>query len=567
MRVFPDRGDALAGVSLAGVAITVLVGVFLRVRGLASQLVFSDEIHGLAEAAAHGYGHIFTHVRTYDASIPLTLYNKFIMESVGLDELLFRFPSVLFGCATLVLLARMLWTRFGPVTTWLAVGLLAVSPYHVYLTREARPYAIVIFLLTAAIHGALTWSVSGSRAALLFAALASFGALYFHIISLPAVAVLFFYVWWRAIAGGIRKDRRSAWVSTGLLAGLCLAFLGPALPSLCASVFAKVAKGKPGLDTLQYGLYLPLALHRHAWLPELALAGAGFRTLVRDRRPEAFLLGGLLCVQTAFVLLMRPQSVDLAWVWSRYFAILLPVWFLFVATGVVELVRRLAGKRLQVAVAAALVLAIGFYNGKDGLYPLGRNRDFNVHPMIMSHELGRKSVLRSLPSSDFYRQLRDRGDDGAVLEVPFVMIFPIYDIYQRIHRRPVFTGALGSGSWQELFNGEKRFRFRRMVDVRDPEALAALPVRYVVVHKDIGSEIESVYRSFLPFETTRHLLKVKGFNWRFTPQIAEVVFGHRSTLLEWGASQFGSPVYEDDTVAVYTLTGSKKGSSGFRVGD
>lgn len=559
LKEYHRQTDALAGISLTGIAVSVVVGVFLRVHHLNTQLVFADEIHTLAVAAANGYGYIFTHFNIDDACIPYTLYVKFVMDTVGIDELLFRLPSVIGGCATLVLLARMLWRWFCPVTAWLVVGLLAVSPYHVYLSREARPYAIVIFFLTVAIYGALTWSASGKRVSLVLTAIASFWAIYFHIIALPAVAFLFGYIWWRAIGRGAGEDRHSTWIGMGLVALLGLFFLFPALPSLAVFALSKTGQGKPQLDTLQYGLYLPLSLHPYAWLLELPLAGMGFIALARTLAPGTFLLAGMLAFQVASILLLRPVLLEIPWVWSRYVAVLLPVWLLFVANGAIALVRCLAGKHAQAIFVAVVVLAVGVYNGKDGLYAVGRNRDFNVHPMVMAHELGRNAVLDSLPASNFYRRLREHGDDGAILELPFTMVFPIYDLYQRIHRRPIFTGALGSGDWYEVFNREKRFRLRRTVDVRDREVLAALPVRYVVVHRDINSEIGTMYRSLLAFETTHHLLKTKDFDWWFTPRNTQHVKG--TALLQWSASQFGPPVYEDDQVVVYTVPSLRSGSS------
>jgi hypothetical protein len=549
VRIFSGSGGWLARLPAGGVFLSVLVGISLRFRGLPTQLVFGDEIHALNEASNYGYGYIFTHFGANFPSIPFTLYAKFVAENVGLEECLFRLPSFLCGCATLILLTHMVRRRFTPVTAWMAAGLLAISPYHVYLSREARPYAIVMFLVLAAVHEVSRWSSSGEVGSIALAALFSFGAIYFHLIAVPVVAALFLYVWGTALAKGSREYKRSAWLGTGILVALCAAFLSPALPSFPSGVLDLAGEDKPDLGTVKYGVYLVLDLWPASWIFEVPLAGLGFTSLVRNSRQEALLLAGMLCFQAAFVFLAQPQYVDIPWVWLRYHAVLLPIWVMFLAAGVCELGKRLPWRHGLIVSVAIILLLVGLYNGKDGLYPLGRNRDFNVHPMVMSHELGSEGALRSLPSSAFYWQLREQRDRAAVLELPFVMVFPVYDLYQRIHRRRVFIGALGSGFWQELFNNEEDFNFRRMVKVRDGKVLGALPAAYIIVHKDIGGEIRNMYQALLAREETRNLLK--GYDWMFTPQITWWHFRDSTALMEWGASRFGSPIYEDKTIIVY----------------
>lgn len=65
----------------------------------------------------------------------------------GLSEMVLRLPSVIFGVATV-------WVVYKIVRSWeLGIGriaaiFLATAPFHIYYSQEARPYALVAFLVS-----------------------------------------------------------------------------------------------------------------------------------------------------------------------------------------------------------------------------------------------------------------------------------------------------------------------------------------------------------------------------------------------------------------------------------
>ena len=531
-------------VSIIGVALVFIAGCFLRLQGLGNVLVFGDEIHALDVLRGHGYGWLFTHFSFADTCIPLTLYYRAVMDTVGLNELWMRMPGAIAGCATILLLAVFAWRRCGPPGSLLAAGMLAFSPYHVYLSREARPYPIVILLLLAATMAIARWEETSEPRWLQFAVAGSVLALYFHLLAMPYVGALGGFVLWRTLRRS-RQERIAVWRAGALLVLLCALLFLPAAPSMLSTVTARAGHGVQTFSTFQNGMYLFLTIGRNDWIWETALAGAGFYWL-GTRKSDGGLIGLLIACQVVFVLIARPTASDIAWVWARYVALVLPLWILLIAGGVAGILNRIKIPYAPEFLALALVIAYAGYD--SGLYGLGRNRNYLVHPIVMARELDDPAVLSSLPIPAYYRQLARQPGPGGILEMPLNMGLPLYDLEQRIHRRPIYSAGLGAGMWQDSFNDVDGFRFRRMLSVSGL-AGSDLPIEYVVVHKAIANETGRVYRRLTEMPATAGLLA--GFGFAFTPETLASLFGDGAELQLWAAKEWGRPVYEDSDVVVY----------------
>src|SRR5579863_7770658 len=205
------RGDPATMVPKLGIILVILVSVFLRAHAIGTQLVFADEIHALTILPNHHYRYLFTHFSVNDACIPLTVYDRLLMDTVGLNEWLMRLPSIISGVATIVLLAAFARHRYGPMESWLASGLLAFAPYHVYLSREARPYPIAVFFLLVALFAVFRHDEAPNLRFSLLAAVASFLAVYFHLLALPVAGALGLIIVWRANRGGRERESRPGW--------------------------------------------------------------------------------------------------------------------------------------------------------------------------------------------------------------------------------------------------------------------------------------------------------------------------------------------------------------------
>src|SRR6185503_19932243 len=143
-----SRGDSIwIGLSVCA----LMAGAWLRFAGLRSQIIIDDEWHALHKLMRADMLDIVTHLDYADYSIPLTVYFRWLYDTVGLTEWGMHLPMVLAGIALIVvgpLLARP-WTTPAVRAAWAV--LLALSPLLVYFSRTARPYALTALLATLAL--------------------------------------------------------------------------------------------------------------------------------------------------------------------------------------------------------------------------------------------------------------------------------------------------------------------------------------------------------------------------------------------------------------------------------
>ncbi len=62
------------------------------------------------------------------------------------DELVLRFPSGLFGVLSIALFYLVVRKLLGKRIGFVAAMLMAISPFHIWYSQEARPYALLLFL-------------------------------------------------------------------------------------------------------------------------------------------------------------------------------------------------------------------------------------------------------------------------------------------------------------------------------------------------------------------------------------------------------------------------------------
>ncbi len=124
------------------------------------------------------------------------LYPLFMWIWTGLfgdGELAMRLPSLLFGLASIVILFSLVKRWLGPKVAWLAAGLLAASPVHIWHSHEAKNNMLLLLLTLVTVHYlARAWSDNRTRNWILFV-LSSLAALWTNAFALWAVAAL--YVW------------------------------------------------------------------------------------------------------------------------------------------------------------------------------------------------------------------------------------------------------------------------------------------------------------------------------------------------------------------------------------
>jgi len=132
------------GYFLPGAALILLVGFVLRMWNLGSASLWTDEVLTAVRASV-SLRDSFNSILSTGNQTPIYFISLQLLPSF--DETLLRLPSALmglFGIALLMFVAVRLYGRYE-LALW-AGALLAVNPYHVWLSRTARPYAMIFVL-------------------------------------------------------------------------------------------------------------------------------------------------------------------------------------------------------------------------------------------------------------------------------------------------------------------------------------------------------------------------------------------------------------------------------------
>jgi hypothetical protein len=375
-----DGGPVARRRELLVAAALVVIAAIPRLVALRHSLWF-DELWSVDKFMRHGPLYALTHHEGYNnhllnsalGSVALWLHS---FASPPPDPLalppawVVRLPAFLFGLAAVPMLYVAARPRAGRAVAALAALLLALSPFAVDFSAQARGYSALLFF-TIAQTPLLASSLETGRARPLVAwvvcaSLATVAHLYF--VGVVAVDLLFV-----ALVAVERRRRRDPSRSARRLM-VSWAAAAVAWAALSALAHLGVWDSFPE-EAHRYAGKEPLARAHEVLLPLLqlfggvpsgaanvlflaasgALALGGLAWLVRSAPRAATYLALLLVVPPALVELGRPYFV-----YMRFFTFLLPPFLLLVAVGCVQFARALVGGRPAraairgvVAVAAA----------------------------------------------------------------------------------------------------------------------------------------------------------------------------------------------------------------------
>lgn len=143
---------------LAAVGLVTLFGAFLRLQGLGTQSLWLDEAVSLHNALVFGEGGLRA-LAGADHIAPLhSVLIWAVVNLIGQSEVSLRLPSALFGILTIPAIFMLAKRLFGSVRTALiGATLVALSPYAIWYSQEARMYAM--FLLCACVYVVVAWPV------------------------------------------------------------------------------------------------------------------------------------------------------------------------------------------------------------------------------------------------------------------------------------------------------------------------------------------------------------------------------------------------------------------------
>lgn len=338
----------LAPVNRVTLILALLLGAWLRFAGLARPSFWLDEIlnYDIAtRALARPWWESLTGFATDG---PLSYAFALAGRFVSSPELSARLAPALFGVAA-IFVGWLAARRLAPEVSLVYPLLLAVAPLHVYYSREARPYALLILLATAMTALLLRGGSMGVAIVVLVAAIyASPG-------STPLLLAT-------AIAAGAayvigRNPFHGRYATAAVLAAALVPLLYGAWPAKASDVPATLsARYLPSLiASFSFAAVDTSDVSRAAYLV-LAFAVIGAIALARDDRAKAAIVGGmaLLPVLLGLLALWRLKH----WYAVRYVAVALPAYLLLAAIGIAAIARLVRHRVARPAIT--LVLAAAF---------------------------------------------------------------------------------------------------------------------------------------------------------------------------------------------------------------
>lgn len=237
-----------------------------------------------------------------------------------------------------------------------AAGILALHPLAIHYGVEARPYAVALLLVLAALERWAAFLTDRRTTAAGLAALCAVAAMMTHHLAAPVVVGVALVAWW---ADGGRRLRDLAWVVLPTLAGSIAFFAwvaghlgGPSLDWIIrywqgpgsalgatASTFAGTGPFPAWLGALAHAR-LPAPWPVVGVVLAVLLAVIGLADRLRARPAGFWPLAALLVVPIAFPLavtmVLRPMYLA-----GRYEIFALPAFCLAIASGIVPVARRL----------------------------------------------------------------------------------------------------------------------------------------------------------------------------------------------------------------------------------
>lgn len=515
-----------------------VAGAWLRYYQLDLQILVEDEWHALHKILRSGFADIYLSFGRSDHSIPLALYDRWLMLHGGLTEWTMRMPMFASGIALLAVAPLLIRRDADRATRALWAGLLAVSPLLVYFSKIARPYSItVLAVFIAVIAVRRWWRDGGAGSAVAYVAGASTAA-WLHPVTLGFTLLPLAYFGVLSLRA-VRQDRGPLLRLAGIAAVLLLALAATVGPPIYHDWDAMAAKTGEHAITVaslyRTGLMLAGTTSPVVLLVVAALGAYGAIVLWRRDREIVHFFALLVGGYWALLALSGATWIEHPLVQARYLLIVLPFLLFATATGAIALARRAAWPAAVPIMAVALPLAL------LALGPLPRSfyypNQFLGHARFQyDYDEGKNPYVTQAPKetlSAFYDELAERPPASVTLiETPWNLEsqFNPLPFYQQRHRQLIkvgmVNGVCGERSFGEYPESERGLRMRHVAHLSAVLAGKRYGADYLVVHRT---------------------------PWTIAPGVPPTQWPDIEACLPLIRARLGAPSYSDDRIAVFPL--------------
>lgn len=535
------------GFYLIFLAITA-VGIYLRLDQFTLQVLLDDEWHVVHQLLVKGPKELFLTFGRSDFSIPLALFYWLELKLFGLSEAGMRWPMMLAGLATLLVLPLYVRKFFSDQVALLFAALLGVSPMLLIYSRTARPYALTLLLSILAV-GAFHKFVGTEKASFklgLVYMICAVASAWLHLISLALVIAPFLTFGAPALLHRNWSEiGRIFWLGFIMLAVL-LAVVLPPLMSHPEALFLKLGAQTPTAGTILGALFVWFGTgSKGVVLVGVVLAIYGFKPLWRDfPLSRSFILGlGLTC---GLILFTQPAWVQHPLTLARYLLPVIPLLLLAISIAVFQLAEMLAERldigskrNISFALSVLILLFVVYYSPLPKI--LTNPNSNSLHSVYQFDFRNEKNLValyqKDFPVSQFWHKLASFPRDSIKIAAgPFSFETQHWDAarWEQISHQRVMPGYLdgfcAENRWGEVPN-DQRFRFKNVGYLSEKNDLVSRGFDLVIYQK--------------PF-------KVKTYQ-------GEKEFGMETAGCETIIrEQFPTPIYEDRWLMVISLTDKVK---------
>jgi 4-amino-4-deoxy-L-arabinose transferase-like glycosyltransferase len=337
---------------VAGAFFVVVVAAVPRIQCLGCQSLWLDEVLTAEAGRRSTAGGALAVAASWIDQSPLPYLLTWALRGLGPDEFAIRLPYAIGGVLAVLAMYVLATSLFGRLAGVLGGVLMAVLPYAVYYSQEARSYILLILLTTVLMH--VAYRAAGRQHAVDWFLLAVVGSLSLYVgyLAVATLAAAYAYIAVVVLADGFRRARepadRPAIRSLGPpLAGATISALVtvasflPWAPNFVAFLgrrdlgFGRVTTDGPATLDQVVGVLGQLDLHGLG----LALFVAGMVTalvmLTTGRWRAALIPLLFLFIPLAGFLLLAGDGI--VQIWPRYFSILYPPIVLLMGLGIVGL--------------------------------------------------------------------------------------------------------------------------------------------------------------------------------------------------------------------------------------
>lgn len=200
------------------IVFTVLVitalGFALRLYTLGSESLWYDELLQLDIAQGPLSG-ILPQLPRHTA-VPLDYFISHFWILLGRQDSWVRLPAVMIGTLTLPLAYGLGRRLLGRSEGLLLIALLALSPFHIRYSQEARPYALVVLGVMLTVYALWQYRATGRR---LYLVMLQIGVLIFALAHLFALIIFVPFVLWAGLDFIQARPRLAAARTLGALVG------------------------------------------------------------------------------------------------------------------------------------------------------------------------------------------------------------------------------------------------------------------------------------------------------------------------------------------------------------